>query len=306
MPKEDIVLSDKEQRRNRIKRIKNGIIITVAGWIIISMIAIIGLIVHLAIINSRQHKMLDQIKELKRLSSKTTVEDLEKYANVEVGLDTPDNMFVTGDSRKVYLTFDSVAGENTNKILDVLKEYDVKATFFVSGDESETAQAVYKRIVDEGHTLAMHSYSNQYSALYASTDAFYEDTVKLQDFLESVTGVKSVYYRFPGGSFNEISNINMAEFVHVLNENEITYFDWNVTAGDASSDYTTESVVSNVTNGVANYKTSVVLLHDSSSKEKTVEALDDLIKSLQNMGVELLPIDESTYVVQYMKANTVE
>jgi peptidoglycan/xylan/chitin deacetylase (PgdA/CDA1 family) len=187
----------------------------------------------------------------------------------------------------------------------VLKEYGVKATFFVVGDESDEAEAIYKRIVDEGHTLGMHSYSNQYSTIYASTDAFEEDLDKLSSYLKDVTGVQSLYYRFPGGSSNEISNVNMAEFVQILNNDGITYFDWNVSAGDTASDYSADDIVSNVTEGVSHYKTSVVLLHDGENKSTTVEALGSLIKALQEMDCEILPIDENTNVIQYIKADSV-
>jgi peptidoglycan/xylan/chitin deacetylase (PgdA/CDA1 family) len=152
----------------------------------------------------------------------------------------------------------------------------------------------------------MHSYSNQYSTIYASADAFYEDYVEISQYLYDITGVRSGYYRFLGGSGNEISNVNMAELVHILNQNDIVFYDWNVSAGDAAADCTAESVVANVLEGVSQYKTSVVLLHDDEDKSTTVEALWSLIPSLTDTGAELLPIDENTNTIQYMKADSVE
>lgn len=222
------------------------------------------------------------------------------------GIDSGDNMAKAGDAHKVYLTFDGGPDENTDKILDVLDKYGVKATFFVVGDDSKDMQEVYKRIVKDGHTLGMHSFSNKYSTIYASTEAFEQDFDKISSYLKDVTGVNSLYYRFPGGSSNEISNVNMAEFVRILNEKGITYFDWNVSAGDTSSDYTVDDVVTNVTEGVKRYKTSVVLLHDGDDKSTTVEALESLIQKLQQMKAEILPIDENTKVIQYIKADSVE
>ena len=176
----------------------------------------------------------------------------------------------------------------------------------MNGNQDEEMLSVYQRIVDEGHTLGMNSYSNQYSVIYQSEDAFEQDYMTLKNFLKQTTGVDSLYYRFPGGSSNEISNVNMAEFVRVLNEKGITYFDWNVSAGDTSSDYTVDDVVTNVTEGVKRYKTSVVLLHDGDDKSTTVEALEPLIQKLQQMKAEILPIDENTKVIQYIKADSVE
>ena len=294
------------QRRKRINRIKNGIIITISSWMLASFIAIIVLIVWLVNLN---HKV-DQNGTVAVNSTDTEEEETGSTARIDydqivTGIDTDDNMAVEGDTHYVYLTFDGGPSSNTEAILDALAAYNIKATFFVIGDESEEAAAIYQRIVNEGHTLGMHSYSNQYSQIYASTDAFYNDLYLLSDYLYEVTGVRSTYYRFPGGSSNEISNLNMADFVNVLNKEGIVYYDWNVSAGDASSSYTVDDVISHVTTGVSKYKTSVVLLHDADNKSTTVEAIGPLIESLQSMGAVILPIDEDTSVIQYIKADSV-
>ena len=89
-------------------------------------------------------------------------------------------------------------------------------------------------------------------------------------------------------------------------EKQITYFDWNVSARDTASDYSAQDIVTNVTEGVSKYKTSVVLLHDGDDKSTTVEALGPLIEALQKMKAKILPIDENTNVIQYIKADSVE
>lgn len=305
------LLNEQRRRRKRINRLKTGIILTIAIWMLLSLIAIVVLSVQVFILNQQVAGILEngvQVQEAdtQTESSNHTQLDEDSYANIVTGIDTEDNFAVEGDVHNVYLTFNSVPGENTNAILDVLAQYGVKATFFVSGSEEEGADAVYQRIVNEGHTIGMHSYYNQYSLIYSSTDAFKDDYVKLSDYIYQLTGTKCVYYRFPGGSGNEISNVNMAEFVHILNQEQITYYDWNVSAGDAAGSYTVEDVQNNVLEGVSKYKNSVVLLHDSSNKSTTVEALGALIESLQGQGANILPIDENTYVVQYIKADSVE
>ena len=221
------------------------------------------------------------------------------------GIDETDNLAQDGDVHKVYLTFDDGPSENTDAILDVLSEYDVKATFFVVGKEDEASAAIYQRIVDEGHTLGMHSYSNKYSLIYQSEDAFEADFHQLQDYLYEVTGEKSRYYRFPGGSSNQISNVPMSSLIRFLNSEDVVYYDWNVSAGDAANAaYTPEELVENVVSDVSKYKTSVVLLHDSEDKSTTVEAVEPLIEALQDMDAEILPIDEDTQVIQYVKADS--
>lgn len=285
---------------------------------IASLVAIIILSATVVHLNGKVNRLSESVQSSQKIVMKETdtesvnsnITDTQleenRYENVQTGIDSADNKAEAGDTHKVYLTFDSIPGENTDKILDVLKQYQVKATFFVTGDKSDEAKAVYKRIVKEGHTLGMHSFCNQYSTIYASTEAFEKDYNKLSAYLKKVTGEDSLYYRFPGGSSNQISNVNMAEFVHVLNEKNISYFDWNVSAGDTSGDYTVDDIVNNVTDGIENYKTSVVLLHDGEDKATTVEALGPLIEALQKMDASILPIDENTKVIQYIKADSVE
>ena len=206
-----------------------------------------------------------------------------------------------------YLTFDDGPSENTAEILDILKEYGVKATFFVVGKDSDEAKELYKRIVDEGHTLGMHSYSHQYSEIYASVDAFANDEKKLRDLLYETTGVIPTLYRFPGGSSNLVSNINMTEFIKYLNAEGITYFDWNVASGDATSqNVDVDTLVNNVQTDVGKYDTSVILMHDTNSKTTTVEALRKIIENLQGLGIEMRPLDENVPHIQHIKAETVD
>jgi peptidoglycan/xylan/chitin deacetylase (PgdA/CDA1 family) len=316
------------QRRKRVNRMKNIIVITIAFWMLASFLAIVILAVCLGKLNQRVHvleKALDtQVLEIKTDTEPTGNAQLDTeteqisetetesenvnvdYTNVVRGIDTEDNMATEGDTHYVYLTFDSTPGSNTEQILDVLDNYQLKATFFVAGDVSEGYYDTVRRITDEGHSLGMRSFADQYSTIYASTEAFESDFFEISDFLYELTGVRCSLYRFPGGSGNEISNVDMAEFVHILNANGISYFDWNVSAGDAASDYSVEDVVNNVVEGVSQYKTSVVLLHDASDKSTTAEALASLIEALQGMDAQILPIDENTTRIQYIKADSVQ
>ena len=298
-------------RRKRINRIKTGIITTIAIWMLLSFLAIIILSVQVIKLNIqvsdiKENGLVVNQDDSTSQSDDTSDTDTNRFENIITGIDTEDNFASSGDTHYVYLTFNSVPGENTEDILDVLAQHKVKATFFVTGTEEEGAAEVYRRIVNEGHTIGMHSYSNQYSSIYSSKDAFKKDYKKLSDYIYELTGTRSAFYRFPGGSGNAISNVNMAEFVHILNQEQITYFDWNVTAGDAANSYTTQDVLDNVLGGISKYKTSVVLLHDGVNKSTTVEALGSLIEELKNQGAVILPIDEDTKVIQYIKAESVK
>ncbi|HOO29112.1 MAG TPA: polysaccharide deacetylase family protein, partial [Lachnospiraceae bacterium] len=120
--------------------------------------------------------------------------------------------------KKVYLTFDDGPSSNTAAILDILNSYGVKGNFFVVATDKEELRAMYKRIVDEGHVIGMHSYSHKYDEIYASKEAFINDLSKIQSLVYEQTGYMPDIYRFPGGSSNLVSKISMSVFINVLNE----------------------------------------------------------------------------------------
>lgn len=319
--KDSEALRNQRRRRKRIGRIKSSIVIIIAGWIVISMILIIALFVRTASLEKKLDRLIqaNSLMENEKIStgSQDAGESLQQEVDTESqepsyalspssGVADADNLAETGDVHKVYLTFDDGPSDNTEAILDILDEYDVKATFFVVGREDEESQELYRRIVQEGHTIGMHSYANKYSVIYQSQEAFETDYQQIKDYLYEVTGTECKYYRFPGGSSNQISNVPMSELIQFLNAEDTVYYDWNVSAGDAASTaYTADEMVENVTEDVVKYKTSVVLLHDANDKSTTVEALGPLIEALREMNAEILPIDEDTQVIQSVKADSV-
>jgi len=239
--------------------------------------------------------------------SEDTGTDDKVYYPTATAVGFADNLADSDDVLKAYLTFDDGPSSNTNAILDILKENDVKATFFVIGKDDEESKQLYKRIVDEGHTIAMHSYTHKYSEIYGSVEAFEADFSRIQNLIYEVTGKECLYYRFPGGSSNQVNNDDMKQCISFLNSHGITYFDWNVSSGDATSKgYTSEELVENVMKDVVKYKTSVVLMHDTAEKINTVNALQSLIDRLKGKNIDLLPIDENTTVIQHIAANSVE
>lgn len=204
---------------------------------------------------------------------------------------------------KVYLTFDDGPSAYTNEILDILGQYNVKATFFVVGKEGHSAEEVLQRIVEEGHTLGMHSYSHKYKELYESMDSFTEDFAQIRDYIYQATGVESVCYRFPGGSSNKVSEIDMHDFIDYLDSQGVEYYDWNVSSGDGGSmKLSTDTLLENCTKDIDTRDTSIVLLHDSAEKATTVEALPDIIENiLARPDTVILPITENTRPVHHIE-----
>lgn len=321
--KDSAALRDQRQRRKRVARIRNGIIFTIVAWMLISIILIVTLLVKVSILEKRLNQFTvdttygqtggkpesgndESLGDTETDYDTESMEDGEKVPLV-ANVDDSFNLAQEGDTLKVYLTFEDGPSENTEAILDILDQYQVKATFFVVGKTDEESQALYKRIVQDGHTLGMHSYSNKYSTIYESKEAFESDFTQLRDYLYELTGVESHYYRFPGGSSNQISNVDMAEFIQYLDSQDVVYYDWNVSSGDATSQaYSSEDIVANVTSNVVKYKTSVVLLHDADDKSTTVEALAPLIEALQAMNAQILPIDEDTTVIQAVQLDSAQ
>ncbi len=208
--------------------------------------------------------------------------------------------------RKVYLTFDDGPSTYTDDILDILDSYGIKATFFVVGKTDAHSTEMYRRIVEDGHTLGMHSYSHRYHEIYSSVDAFTQDLDRLSSYLYDATGVTCQYYRFPGGSSNTVSGVDIQELIDVLEEREITYFDWNVASGDASSVYfTADQLTNNVMYNLEEYRTAVVLMHDSADKPASVEALPGIIERILAMDhTVILPISEDTVRVQHVLSDS--
>ena len=128
-----------------------------------------------------------------------------------------------GGEHNVYLTFDDGPSSNTAVILKILQEYGVKATFFINGKQNENLRDMITQIHNEGHTIAMHSYSHKYSSVYASEEAFKEDYEKIEHLIYAQTGVHPTLYRFPGGSSNSVSRGKIKQFIKVLQDEDIDY-----------------------------------------------------------------------------------
>lgn len=209
-------------------------------------------------------------------------------------------------AKRVYLTFDDGPSIYTGQILDILKANDVKATFFVIGRDEEYYE-YYKRIVDEGHTIGMHSYSHVYQDFYASQDSFADELTRLNDLIYNVTGTRSQIFRFPGGSSNQVSALPIETYIKYLNENDIQYYDWNALSGDAvTSGLSPEQLVDNIMNDVEKNQDSIVLMHDLQTTHATVESLQLLIDTLKSEGYDILPIDENTPLIQHVSSDSVE
>lgn len=210
-------------------------------------------------------------------------------------------------SGQVALTFDDGPSLTiTPEILTVLRNNNVKATFFILGYNSDKEYLVRQEF-EEGHTIGYHGTSHQYKDIYTSLDVLVENFTSLEEKVIALTGYSSKLIRFPGGSSNTVSfnyceGIMSAAATAVADEG-YTYFDWNVDSGDAGSANTAESVYNNVVNGIRPGHFNVVLMHDSGSKQHTLDALQRIIDYCVENDFELVKLDSTSPQITHRIAN---
>lgn len=181
----------------------------------------------------------------------------------------------------VYLTFDDGPCDRvTPKILDVLKEENVKATFFIIGNAAENRKYILEREFSEGHTIAVHSYTHRYSQIYSSEKNLLDDIDKCNEVIRSVTGSYSTLYRFPGGSFGLSDKL-----ISAVKEHGLKYIDWNASICDAEYySAPSEILYANAVNSSKGHDKVILLAHDSTTKTTTAQALKGIIKYFKSQN----------------------
>ena len=204
----------------------------------------------------------------------------------------------------IYLTFDDGPSPRTPEVLQILEEKDVKATFFVVGQNDEQSYQWMRDIVAEGHTLGMHSYTHQYKTIYTDVESFLDDMYKMYTQIKDVTGVAPTVFRFPGGSINAYNTGINQEIISEMLRRGFVPYDWNISSEDAATTPPTASViVSSVVRQANNVSRGVVLMHDSDYKYTTVEALPTMIDQLREQGFEFSAITPQTKPVLFSYQN---
>ena len=210
---------------------------------------------------------------------------------------------VNPGNKVVYLTFDDGPGPHTERLLNILDKYGVKATFFVCGQ-----RLGYKNMIGEahrrGHTIALHTYSHQYS-IYTSEETYFADLKKIEDICIAQTGVKPKIVRFPGGTSNTVSRKYCSKIMTTLTKSlgyhGYLYCDWNVSSGDAGGAKTKDEVANNVISGMKRNNVSIVLQHDSVGF--SVDAVEQIIVWGLANGYTFLPMTENTPMYHHSPNN---
>lgn len=190
----------------------------------------------------------------------------------------------------VYLTVNTALNANTRRVLDILDQYGVKATFFVSGSGDSEALAIMKEIDNRGHTIGLYSYSGSYSDIYRSVSSYLDDFKQIYDLVYDTTGVRAEIFRFPGGSVNAYDHALYRELIAEMLRRNFVFFDWGISAQDAAD---ANDGAAKILDGMGASSRGIVLIEDATGNEAQVEALPAAIEGLVARGYEFQPLTAS-------------
>ena len=231
-----------------------------------------------------RHQIEQEEQEKKQIAEKRRQEKLPQLT--ENGKENIKHIY-SADNKRAFITFDDGPSDNTNQILDILKEKNIKATFFVLGSNVEKNPELVKRIYDEGHFIANHGYSHKYNEIYNSVDTVIYEYNKTEQCIKNALdnqNYNSRVFRFPGGSVGGKYNQIKQEAKEVLKQNNVAFLDWNALSNDSAGAHTKEDIMDNITKTVGEKNNVVILMHDASDKILTYETLQDVINFLKNKG----------------------
>ncbi len=196
--------------------------------------------------------------------------------------------------KSVYLTFNNAPSAKTDRLLEVLEQQDVKATFFIYCNENtdEYLKAAIKKIYDKGHTVGVSSNTYDYRTIYASVENYLADFAKVFDLIEEATGEKPAVFRFAGGSVNGYNRSIIRELAAEMERRGFTYHDWSLDSGDSNPQATGQQIYDTTVNGILSSGKSVVLM--DSHSDATLEQLPAIIQKAKENGYEFKALDAST------------
>ncbi|WBY63645.1 polysaccharide deacetylase family protein [Thermocaproicibacter melissae] len=207
--------------------------------------------------------------------------------------ETPSYQTSLPKEKTVYLTFDDGPSSLTKPLLDILDQYQVKATFFVVGVNDKNETRDLQEIVKRGQAIGVHSWTHNYRQIYASEEAFFADFDRMHKAILDATGVDTKICRFPGGSVNSFNAKTRREIIMGLKRRGYVYFDWNVCSEDAAKAKTPEEIYQYALNGVHQHRVSVVLFHNTAAKQATLQQLPRFLSTLKSEGYKFAVLDTS-------------
>ncbi|MDD3360758.1 MAG: polysaccharide deacetylase [Hespellia sp.] len=243
----------------------------------------------------KENQPLSSITILKPASGLLRIENSDR-TNLELTPGLAVGSSTQSDEKVVYLTFDDGPSSNTKAVLDVLEQYDAKATFFVTGMNPDY-DSLIKTAADSGHTIGLHTMSHDYSKIYASEDAYFRDLTQIGNLVKEQIGYVPCFVRFPGGSSNTVSAKYASGIMTRLSKEVIArgyqYYDWNSDSEDGSGNLTPDQIYTHAIAATAN--NIIILCHDAKDKETTIKALPKIIEHYQADGYIFCGLDRESY-----------
>ncbi len=196
------------------------------------------------------------------------------------------------EKKIAYLSFDDGPSYITSDILETLYEHNTKATFFVLGCTiTGEGEECLKEMVEQGHTIGIHTYSHNYKNIYSSVEAFLDDFYKDYLLIYETTGVKVNIFRFPWGSYNTYNKNIRDELIAEMKRRGFTYYDWNVSAEDSVGNPSEYRIKHNVLKDLDQFDNPIILMHDSSVNRLTAKTLPDILESIKEKGYDFDTLD---------------
>ena len=217
------------------------------------------------------------------------------------------NNIVEEKQKIAYLTFDDGPSNNTEKILDILDKYNVKATFFVVGPKYKLKDDLLIKIAQAGHEIAIHSYEHNYNYIYSSKENYLTDFYKCLNWIEKITGKSPKLYRFPGGSSNTIASKSLIKsIINELDKKGFIHADWNVDTLDSYCKNDESKIINNAMTSIKrnennNHYYQTVLMHDDIKKPATIDALPSLIEKILAKGYHFEPLTINSHIIKHTK-----
>jgi peptidoglycan/xylan/chitin deacetylase (PgdA/CDA1 family) len=195
------------------------------------------------------------------------------------------------ESKVIYLTFDDGPSYLiTNRILDILKEKQVKGTFFVVGNQIKDREKILKRIYVEGHSIGLHTYTHKYKKIYKSEEAFIEEMRKTSDEINSVIGISPTIIRFPSGSKRRLND----DFLEKLHKEKYKVFDWNANLSDGITPNLSCEILYRNAIKLKNHHLVILLMHCNADNKKTCDTLPRIIEHYKSIGYVFKTITDET------------
>ena len=197
------------------------------------------------------------------------------------------------EHKTAFLTFDDGPSKLTKQYLEILDKHQAKATFFLIGQQIEgEMKEIVQREIDGGHEVGIHTYSHESGKIYQSADSYYKDVCRVRNLLQQEFGYEASFWRFPWGSANCYICSYKQDIVKRLQDEQMEYVDWNVSAEDSVGNPTSSSILENVRKDCFRVDNPVILMHDSGSNQVTLDTLEAVITMLEEKGYQFATISE--------------